>query len=257
MTITVANIDIGDLPNDGTGDPLRIAFEKINENFASLEVLQPSGPNGSFQFNANGFPTGTANFSYVSSNNTIEIGASLVPVSSISIGTANTRIGNLFLSNNGLRVGNARFFESGNTLTLRETGSNSLASLNTGNVTTGNLTVTGNLIFGTTKIATVTANTSNSSANQVIAQIPEDEFNYGTFNVKSIENGSNNSQTVNITVSKLPNDANVNFVVSGTVFTGNVVTDYNVDIGFGFLRIMVSPFVNANMQHITSYNYTT
>ena len=29
-------INVGDEPNDGTGDPLRVAFEKINNNFSSL-----------------------------------------------------------------------------------------------------------------------------------------------------------------------------------------------------------------------------
>ena len=30
------NISVGNAPNDGTGDPLRIAFEKINNNFTDL-----------------------------------------------------------------------------------------------------------------------------------------------------------------------------------------------------------------------------
>jgi hypothetical protein len=29
-------INIGALPNDGSGDPLRVAFDKINNNFANL-----------------------------------------------------------------------------------------------------------------------------------------------------------------------------------------------------------------------------
>jgi hypothetical protein len=29
-------INIGALPNDGQGDPLRVAFQKINNNFAKL-----------------------------------------------------------------------------------------------------------------------------------------------------------------------------------------------------------------------------
>ena len=29
-------INIGTLPNDGSGDPLRVAFEKINNNFSNL-----------------------------------------------------------------------------------------------------------------------------------------------------------------------------------------------------------------------------
>ena len=29
-------INIGTLPNDGSGDPLRVAFQKINNNFTQL-----------------------------------------------------------------------------------------------------------------------------------------------------------------------------------------------------------------------------
>jgi hypothetical protein len=33
---TFANINIGSAPNDGTGDPLRNAFDKINHNFSNI-----------------------------------------------------------------------------------------------------------------------------------------------------------------------------------------------------------------------------
>lgn len=29
-------INVGELPNDGTGDPIRVSFTKVNENFANL-----------------------------------------------------------------------------------------------------------------------------------------------------------------------------------------------------------------------------
>ncbi len=35
-------INTGDLPNDGSGDPLREAFEKINNNFANLFAVLKS-----------------------------------------------------------------------------------------------------------------------------------------------------------------------------------------------------------------------
>lgn len=49
-------IDIGDSANDGTGDPLRTAFEKINDNFTQLYELEgdqgAAPPSGSVQFAA-------------------------------------------------------------------------------------------------------------------------------------------------------------------------------------------------------------
>lgn len=48
-------INIGSLPNDGTGDPLRTAYTKTNENFTELynavaqlfEIVGPLGMNNS------------------------------------------------------------------------------------------------------------------------------------------------------------------------------------------------------------------
>lgn len=36
MSVELEVINIGNLPNDGEGDPLRVAFSKINNNFAIL-----------------------------------------------------------------------------------------------------------------------------------------------------------------------------------------------------------------------------
>ena len=40
MSLNLANINIGTLANDGTGDPLRLAFTKINQNFANVATGQ-------------------------------------------------------------------------------------------------------------------------------------------------------------------------------------------------------------------------
>lgn len=45
-------INIGSLPNDGTGDPMRVAFAKVNNNFFSLFTESSAvGPDGSVQYN--------------------------------------------------------------------------------------------------------------------------------------------------------------------------------------------------------------
>ena len=38
--MTIQNINIGNIANDGTGDDLREAFRKVNENFDELVELQ-------------------------------------------------------------------------------------------------------------------------------------------------------------------------------------------------------------------------
>jgi hypothetical protein len=42
--MAINTVNIGNIPNDGTGDDLRTAFDKINGNFAALGLAQGSGP---------------------------------------------------------------------------------------------------------------------------------------------------------------------------------------------------------------------
>lgn len=52
-------INVGNVANDGTGDPLRIAFEKINNNFSEMfSIPVAAGPNGSIQYNTITIATG-------------------------------------------------------------------------------------------------------------------------------------------------------------------------------------------------------
>ena len=36
--MALQNINIGNIANDGTGDSLRIAFDKVNKNFLDIEA---------------------------------------------------------------------------------------------------------------------------------------------------------------------------------------------------------------------------
>jgi hypothetical protein len=47
--MSLANVNIGTIANDGTGDPLRSAFRTINQNFANLA---PFASNGNITYNA-------------------------------------------------------------------------------------------------------------------------------------------------------------------------------------------------------------
>lgn len=44
--MTIQNINIGNIANDGTGDDLREAFRKVNENFDELDLRQPESTTG-------------------------------------------------------------------------------------------------------------------------------------------------------------------------------------------------------------------
>jgi hypothetical protein len=61
--MSITNINTGNIANDGSGDPLRVAFQKINQNFQAIDAALSSansigsGPAGAVQFNK---PTVTA-----------------------------------------------------------------------------------------------------------------------------------------------------------------------------------------------------
>jgi hypothetical protein len=259
MAITTANIDIGDLPNDGTGDPLRTAFEKINENFLDLVGALPEGPNGSFQFNDNGNSLGTANFVYVSSNNVIQLGSNIAPISNITIGTSSNTIAGLYLGNTSLKLGNVSINESNNTISFPLTALPSVkANIAVNNLTTdGNVNVGDTLVVGGTTTRTVQAITTTNTINQPVVSISEDDISTGTFKINSRENSSNNSQSATIVGYKSNNGLGVNYVVSGTIFIGIPLTNYNVALdGYGNIALLVSPFLNTTLTHTINYEVT-
>lgn len=51
MSLNITQIDVGTQPNDGTGVPLREAFQLINSNFASIETVVGSGDFGNISAN--------------------------------------------------------------------------------------------------------------------------------------------------------------------------------------------------------------
>ncbi len=250
-------IDIGTLPNDGTGDPLRVAFDKINNNFIELAQLAPTGPNGAFQYNANGYPEGTANFVYDITNNIINFGGNLVPVanSDVSIGSPDELSGNLFIADTGLNLGNVNFSENNQTVTLANAANLSqTANIHINNlIADGNLSIDGALNLSKFELDTLDFTTTNNAANQIVYESPMSNFDSGIFTITSREVGSNNSQSVTLSVTKRNDNGSISFTAYGTIFVGSPVTRYNADTGFGNVRIMVSPILNTTVVHHITY----
>lgn len=262
MALTSANIDIGSLPNDGTGDPLRVAFDKINSNFEELALLAPTGPAGAIQYkDANALPAGTANFTYNDTNNTINFGAPLLPITNatVDIGSSTLRIGNLWLANESLKIGNVTATETGNTISFPVTVLPGVkASIEVNNLTaTGNATINGSLNLENSIMDVVTVVTTTNTANQTVFQIPTTQFSSGKFKIISREDGTNNSQSVTLDITKSNNNSYVKMSAYGTTFevpsASTWVTKYNADVNFGNVRVMVSPAQNISVTHTVSF----
>jgi len=264
-------INVGVLPNDGTGDPLRIAFDKINNNFASIPLLNQGGPNGAIQFNNAGLSGGIANLVLNVPTNTLLVDTDIVPITSnvVDIGSDPKRIANIWLSKtNSFHLGGVSLSENANIVSFYPTGNNlQTADLQVGNIyatgdliAIGNVTSTGNIsinggigLNGGITVNSANVTTTTNTANQVIYEIPVSTVTTVRFQVTSSVQANNDSQTASISVTKRNDGITAKHNVFGTLFTGNAVTRYNVDVAYGNIRLMVSPIANTEILHIFSY----
>lgn len=234
-------INVGDLPNDGTGDPVRVAFIKINNNFAQTTTLtSPAGPNGAIQLNlsttvgnvtTNVF-SGSSNLQVIGSN--LNLGFNIIPVGNINIGALASPINNVYVSNTGFNVGNVNITESNGVLSL-------------GNVAIDTAS------FGNTSIASASFTTEDDTADTVILSVPITSFDNGRFEIDSREEGTNNSQFAILNVTRNNGSTTVKYTVTGTIFTGVTVTTYDVDVSGSNIRIKVSPLINSTIVHKIAY----
>jgi hypothetical protein len=234
-------INVGDLPNDGTGDPVRVAFIKINNNFAQTTSLtSPAGPNGAIQFNlsttvgnvtTNTF-SGSSSLQVIGPN--LKLGYDIIPIGTIDIGAADSAITSLYVSNTGFNVGNVNITESNGVLSL-------------GNVAIDTAS------FGNTSIASASFTTEDDTANAVILNVPIASFDNGKFEIDSREDGTNSSQFAILNVTRNNGANSVKHTVTGTIFTGITLTTYDVDVSGSNIRIKVSPLVDSTIVHKIAY----
>ena len=138
-------INIGATANDGTGDPLRVAFEKINNNFTSL------------------FQTGTGTYLGYSSGNI---------------------------------------------------------------------------------------------AGQVIFETPVDTFTQASFQIRATNSDTPDSQDTTIAAQITNDNLNVKYTVYGTIFAGNALSRYSMDVSSGNVRLMADPIVNQPLTHFIAAQIT-
>ena len=246
-------INVGTLPNDGSGDPMRVAFVKINNNFSLATNFEPGGNLGGIQFkdtvgNIDAFASSN-NFVYDNANSNVSLNANIIPQTSntISIGTSNLTVGNLYLGHNALNVGNINVTETGNLLSFNvAVFPSQKADIKVSNITYGN----------TAFLSTLSVQTSTTNP-VAVYQLPVENFNNGKFEIMSREAASNNSQSVTIIVNKTNDSTDVSYTATNTIFTGNVVTNYAVDVAFSNVRVIVAPFVSSLITHEITYQLNT
>lgn len=255
--MAVEIVDIGLLPNDGTGSPLRVAFEKINNNFTQLAVTGPQGPTGAIQFKDNNKFWGNENFLYDASTGTLTIGTTILPADSAnsSLGTADSPFKSVFFDSSALAIGNVGVNESNNQVTFNVSGTNTTADFLINNITSNNINTSGNITVGgnVTTLGSSSYTTTTSVEDQIILEIPADDFQSGIFQVTSVQPIERFSQSVTLAITAVPSKISCNYTAYGTTFVGNCVTRYNAYMQSGNLRVTVSPFMDATVNHKISY----
>jgi hypothetical protein len=105
-----------------------------------------------------------------------------------------------------------------------------------------------------TTVNTNSTYTTGLTANQVIYEYPANSFTQGVFQIRS--NNSANSQSITISAQIGNSNTSVKFTGYGLTLAGNAVTNYNMDINSGNVRILVSPIANANITHFIASQVT-
>lgn len=237
-------IDTGSVPNDGSGDPLREAFNKINNNFANLFTL--TGSNTELVEIVNPFNETTE--SSVSNTNTLNIG--------------NVYITNTFDSKSSLTITPTKPLSVPTPLELSTGPYGEQEYINIGATPNdGNgdpLRVAFNKINNNfsnlflTATTTSTAYTLGITSNQVIFEIPTTQFYQGQFQIRSSDPGTPDMQDITLSSSITNNLAGVRFSGHSTLFQGNAICRYDMDVVGGNVRVLINPLVNVVLEHFIS-----
>ncbi len=279
-------INVGNIPNNRTGDPIRIAFVKVNNNFTNLSSLDanivlapitvgmsPNDDAGSILRAA--FNTINENFAnltgFYGNLEVINLGSSPNDTTGDNLRSAFTKINNNFsnlfplVTSIPSKHSNFEFIESINKnvtfsydiyeptlLGSSQQVINIGAAPNDGTgdpLRTAFSKINNNFanLFATT-VVPVTANTTGNTANQVIFSTEIIDFSQAQFNIRSTDS---NVSSQNIILSAQLNDGNtdVKFSAYGTTFFGNAICTYNMDVDGSNVRILCSPLVSSNLSH--------
>lgn len=107
-----------------------------------------------------------------------------------------------------------------------------------------------------TAASTTLANTTGTTANQIIFENPVATFTQGTFQIKSYDGLTTDSQDIIISAQLTNNSEGVRFTAYGTTFEGNAVCRYDMDVSSSNVRILCSPLINTTLTHFIASQIT-
>ncbi len=181
-------INIGVAANDNTGDPLRTAFTKINDNFDEIYTVGPvstnieindntissTNSNGNIIFDPAG--TGTVKIEGPTTANGIitvnsTFSGNVIPTANgtQTLGNLSNRWGNVFISGNGIRLGNLLLKETDSKLEIYATDGITNAILSANSTTSGAVLENGNAVVSLAASGNITLFASGSATPVVVS----------------------------------------------------------------------------------------
>lgn len=255
--MSIENIGIGTTANDGTGDSIRDAFRKTNNNFVYFDSLTQNLTTGNLtavgnvrlQFTANSYWNGNVflNGIPIATVGTVFTGGLVSGAAGttdfqLTTDSTNTTSGAVIVRGGIGVVGNA-FIGNTTTYNLTATGAIGAVALNsgsgvfTGTVATGALTVTGAaVVTGNITSGNVSAATSNSTKRNVAAYFGYFQEVNGTLltaaqpNITSIGTLTQLATTGNVSAANLVLSGWANVVAANALFSGRTITG-NLQVG--------------------------
>jgi len=103
---------------------------------------------------------------------------------------------------------------------------------------------------------TSNAYSTGTTAGQVIFETPVETFTQGVFQINSNDISNNDSENITLTATILTDGSDIKWTGHSTIFNGNVITSYNMDIFDSNVRILVNPLVNKTIFHFISSQIT-
>ena len=117
--------------------------------------------------------------------------------------------------------------------------------------------INNNFIYLQQTSANITsAVTLDDTPAQVVFEYPADEFTQALIQIQSYREDNNDSQNALIGASIYNDLSDVRFTVYGVTNVGNWLTQYDMDVLDGNVRLLVTPLQNTTIQHFVSYQVT-
>ena len=103
---------------------------------------------------------------------------------------------------------------------------------------------------------TSNAYSTGNSANQVIFTSPVETFTQGIFQVNSNDTSSTDTENITLNVSVINDGSGLKWNGHNTLYYGNVLTGYDMDIFDSNVRILVNPLIDTTIFHFISAQIT-